>query len=197
MSGAPKNLETIYNFIVKEIIRKYGSSQFKSISNNEQFSWIVPKDIFPSDFTVSDKYVLMGDDYLNLKGTLASCLHDNNGNALEDLFNLKKNINFTYIAIAFYRNITFLFKSQPDINVANIFEPVLNKHFGKQRAYWIPLLENSLMHNLKINEENCQLKATDGGHTNSGWSACSTSTKDNTESTAERLLDTGTQFIDT
>ena len=154
--GSCKQLETLHNFIVKEIIRKYGSSQFKSVSNDEQLRWLVPNEIFGAEFTVSDKYILMDDEYLTIKQTLISCLQDNNARALDDLFAASKSLTFAHVAAALYRNITYLFKSQPNLSVSGIFEPVLSKHHGKQRQFWQPLLENSLMHNLKITETSCQ-----------------------------------------
>ncbi len=148
--------KTIFEFIVKEIIRKYGSSQFKAISNNDQLNWIVPKEFFGNNFTVSDKYLLMGPAYIALKQILTSCLQDNNGSALENYFIANKNLSFVFVAIALYKCITFMFKTNPDMAVNNIFESVLNKHFPREKQWWQPLLENTLMHNLKINEENAK-----------------------------------------
>jgi hypothetical protein len=147
--------ESIYQFLVKEIIRKYGSPQFKSISSHDELKWIVPKEIFGSDFTVSDKYILMGSDYALVKGALISCLLDNKVLDLETLFK-KKAVPFPIIIAALYRNITYSFKTKPDKSTCLIFESCLNKHFPSYKNYWSPMLDNSLSHNLKITEETCK-----------------------------------------
>lgn len=55
--------------------------------------------------------------------------------------------------MAFYKNITFLFKDINDVPTDKLAH-VLIKHYAQSKAHWQPLLDNSLTHRLKVTNEN-------------------------------------------
>ena len=139
---AKKNVK-VFDYLVKEIIRKYGAASVKMLTNHDELSWMVPKDIFGVDFKVSDKYLLSGDEYSTLRQAIQTCFHDNNASALETIFKQRK-VNFSYLAIALYRNVTFMYKTLPNVP-ASIFESVLTKHYDRYESHWHGLLRNDII----------------------------------------------------
>ena len=60
-------------------------------------------------------------------------------------------MNVPYLCMAFYQNITLLYREVPNPPFA-MFVPVLNNQMPNYKNYWKPLLENGLTHNLVVNE---------------------------------------------
>ncbi len=68
-------------------------------------------------------------------------------------------LNFRpYFLIAIYQNVTLLYKNIHNIKlqVFDIFQPIVDKYFQNyhENSLVVPLLENSFVHNLKIDSAN-------------------------------------------
>lgn len=143
--------DTIFNFLIKLIIRKHGSASIKQVIANEHLKWITPQNIIGDDLKISDRYLLIGEKYKNFKDAISICFQNNNANALEEILSLNTN-NFHYLCMALYQNITLLYKDMTNMPV-EIFLPTFSKYYPQSKQHWEPLIMNTLTHNLNINNE--------------------------------------------
>ena len=146
--------DTLYNYLIKEIIRKYSNSAIKHILGEENIKWMVPKELVGDDLTVSDRYILVGRSYTQLKTAIDECFVKQDGTPLNNELT-NKNIDnlYPYVMLAIYKNITLVYKDIVNVPI-HFFIPVLAKHYPRQKFDWQPMIENKLTHNLLINKDN-------------------------------------------
>ena len=113
---------------------------------------MTPEHIIGDDSNVTDKYILIQGNYVDIRNAINDCVQ-NNLTSLEAI--LKKNINFAYVCMALYKNVSFIYKDQDvPVTTKNNFNSILNKYQASNRHHWQQLVENSFTDNLKVNKEN-------------------------------------------
>lgn len=152
-----RNTDTLINYLIKEIIRKYGSTSVKFLLYNEPLSWMTPREIIGDDQKVTDRYVLMGARYLQCKEAIQRCIQVKNALACEDLLAKSEDAHryLPYMCVAFYQNITLLYKTlnESASQMSEIFKPLL-KLFKLEEKYVANLLSNSYTNRLAVNADN-------------------------------------------
>jgi hypothetical protein len=156
-STAPTTNKLIF-YLIKDMIRKYGSSSVKYVQTNEKLSWMTPKDIIGDEKNITDKYVLGGDKYIQCKDAIMSCFKQKNTANLDEILKNHVDEYLPYLSLAFYQNITLLFRNidKDTTRIAEIFEPVLDKYYGDKKYFLKSLLSNSYDHYLKVDNSNWQ-----------------------------------------
>ena len=146
----------LINFIIKDMIRKYGSSSLKYVQSNTEINWMTPPDIIGDDKNIIDKYVLGGDKYDKCKQAILFCIREKNLTFLDKVLERNSIDLFPYLCLAFYQNITIL-NINIDTNASNIaemFQPILVKFYKNEEKILSPLLSNSFEHCLKVSPKN-------------------------------------------
>jgi hypothetical protein len=115
------------------------------------------KIFLPNFQKVNDRYVLIGDDYCAFKKLISECFKENNASKFEKLLNDYANstlgkINFPYLCMAIYQNITLLYKETNKLPY-EIFLPIMEKIYIKEKFHWEQLLTNKLTHRMQISKE--------------------------------------------
>ena len=155
--------KTACYFLIKEFIRKYGSSTIKELPQYPQFKWIVPDGLIRNDDKPADRYVLIGAKYNKCKAQIADCVGYNKPDSLVAFIKSSKDNIFPYIYLALYQQVTLLYrKLNPTDIPIRLFESVLketNSNANERAQFWAPLLENTFTHNLclKYNDPNGNL----------------------------------------
>jgi len=157
--------DTFINYLIKDMIRKYGSSSVKYILAEQELNWMAPGSIIGNQEYVNDKYVLCPfqiylkeedksyNKYLAYKKAIHECFEEKNLNPIEKLnarFTNQSNSqeHLAYLGIALYQNVTLLYKSieTSTSQIVEYFEPLSNQ--------FKTLLDNSFSHYLKVNKPN-------------------------------------------
>jgi hypothetical protein len=157
--------DTFINYLIKDMIRKYGSSSVKYILAEQELNWMAPGSIIGNQEYVNDKYVLCPfqiylkeedksyNKYLAYKKAIHECFEEKNLNPIEKLnakFTNQSNSqeHLAYLGIALYQNVTLLYKSieTSTSQIVEYFEPLSNQ--------FKTLLDNSFSHYLKVNKTN-------------------------------------------
>ena len=152
-------------FLIKELIRKYGSSSIKdlpvicplSVESFQEVSlkWIIPNDLAQIDETVSDRFVIIGDKYKKCKTAVISSIGTNSSKDLLELMDKSKGDIFPYLYLAIYQRITLLFRViEPEKVPVKNFEEFLSRSYPEEKKYWEILLKNDFTHNLKLHLNN-------------------------------------------
>jgi uncharacterized protein YihD (DUF1040 family) len=143
--------KTVCYFLIKELIRKYGSSTIKELPQTPMFKWIVPDGLIKNDDKPADRYVLIGNKYNKCKAAIADCIGSYKPDGLVSFIKGHKENIFPYIYMALYQQVTLLYrKLNPTDIPIKLFENVLRETNQNERLFWAPLLENCLTHNLKL-----------------------------------------------
>ena len=145
----------LINFIIKDMIRKYGSSSLKYVQSNSLINWMTPQDIIGDDKNIVDKYVLGGRNYNTCKEAILYCFREKTHNALDEKLHEKADELLPYLCVSFYQNITLLYRNVDNLTtkIAEIFDPVLVKYYANEQRLVSPLLGNSFEHNLRVSEQ--------------------------------------------
>ena len=99
----------------------------------------------------------MGDNYMKCKESIQLCFQVKNVDIFNEMLSDKKNQELLpYICVAFYQNITLLFKSLKESasQMAELFIPLISKYFILDSSFLINLLENKHKNSLKVDEAN-------------------------------------------
>ena len=150
------NTKTICYYLIKDIIRKYGSACIRTISTNAQFNWITPSSVIGNDDKVTDRYVVIGANYTNVKSAVKEAITANKSEDLIEYLNqnLRNQNIFTYLCMALYREVTLLYRSMDGDKIpTQIFQKVLETKFATSRATWTQILKNTFTHNLHVKKE--------------------------------------------
>ena len=144
--------KTVCYFLIKELIRKYGSSTIKELPQIPLFKWIVPDGLIRNDDKPADRYVLIGSKYTKCKMAIADCIGLNKPDGLVAFIKGHKENIFPYIYLGMYQQVALLYrKLNPTDIPIKLFENVLKETNPRERQqYWAPLLENEFTHNLKL-----------------------------------------------
>ncbi len=143
--------KTVCYFLIKELIRKYGSSIIKDLPNIQSFKWIVPDGLIKNDDKPADRYVLLGTKYLRCKVAISETIGLNKHDALVTFLKSSKDNMFAYMYMALYQQVTLLYrKLNPTDIPIKLFENVLKETNPNEKQLWAPLLENGFAHNLKL-----------------------------------------------
>ena len=144
------------HYLIKDMIRKYGSSSIKYVQTNETLKWMTPTEIIGDEKNIVDKYVLGGEKYSACKEAITFCFHEKNHNALDE--KLKNNADdlLPYLSVAFFQNITLLYRNVDSLTtkIAEIFDPILAKYYSEEQHMLKPLLNNSFNHMLNVSSAN-------------------------------------------
>ncbi len=150
--------DTAINFLIKEIIRKYGSQSVKFVMYNENLNWMTPKEIIGDDQNITDVYVLMGDKYLECKDAINQCIQVKNVDLIRQMLDKGKGAEqyLPYLACAFYQNITLLYKSlrESASQMSEIFKSLLEPYFKLDIEHLINLCDNQYTNCMKVDDEN-------------------------------------------
>lgn len=150
--------KTVINYLIKDLIRKYGSSSIKYVLSNPTLAWMAPKEIIGDNQSVTDRFVLMGFNYLKCKKAILTCFTVKNVSPLQEIFSQDCDPKdyAAFICTALYQNITLLYKNLSNLTsqIADIFNPFVHKHFANQKDLLKSLLENNFSNCFKVNEAN-------------------------------------------
>ncbi|CAF0704523.1 unnamed protein product [Brachionus calyciflorus] len=146
--------DIVFNFLVKEFIRKFSFTSVKYILSNPNLKWMMPKKIIGDKINVSDRYVLIGERYIQLKRAITDGFQNRNAVLLQTILEKDADRLFPYVAICLYKNVTLLNKEVDNVPI-DIFLPTITKAFGDRRSVWTSIITNELSHKLKINKNNC------------------------------------------
>lgn len=145
---------TVINYLIKDIIRKYGSASIKYVLAQPELRWMTPESIIGDSQLATDRYVLLGDKYLSCKKALLTCFKVKNVSPLNEL---KLGVDEApFLCLALYHNVTLLYKNLDNLTaqIADIFSPYIIENFRKQQDMMKPLLENSFTNLFKVSEDN-------------------------------------------
>lgn len=155
--------ETLSNFIIKELVRKYGSASLKFISYTAELAWITPKSVIEASQKINDRFVINGDGYTQCKEAIRECFKQRKIDPLDTVMNTYARSNnhhqlLPYLCMAFYQNVTLLHMNSQNFNanIGDLFKPMLNKPYVRSEDAQLleTLLDNSFENNFKINETN-------------------------------------------
>jgi hypothetical protein len=148
--------DTVFNYLIKELIRKYSSSSIKYVITNPDIKWMIPTVLIGDNLAVNDTFVLIGERYLKLKEAISDCFKEKKSEPfvkyLEQSSKNQQEI-FPILCMAIYRNITVKHKDVPNLPL-DLFLPTLTKIYNQSSEHWRPLLENNLSGHMKINTDN-------------------------------------------
>ena len=149
------NTKTFINFMIKDLIRKFGSVSVKYVMKNKDINWVTPEDLVGSNDSVIDKYVLLDEPYVLTKKAILDCFLTRSIESLEKLVNEKKTSE-PYLCLALYQNVTILTKNMPDSmpNLTSIFESWLKLTYPNDMKTFTPFIDNSFANLFKVNEKN-------------------------------------------
>ena len=152
----PMNTKILSYYLIKDMIRKYGSASIRYASSTEEFGWILPEDLASSNNNITDRYVLAGENYLQCKNAILVSFREKNANELKEWLSKNPEKYQSYFAMAAYQNITLLYRNVDNLTkqIAEIFDPVVDEFYSNQSHLLKPLLDNSFTHNLNVNSKN-------------------------------------------
>ena len=142
--------------MVKEYIRKYGSSSVNLLLRNNKLKWIL--DDYEIDKTfILDKFVLSGEIYLKLKKAIKATLKSNDTKELIQIVDSYRNDKIPiqpYLCMALYQNLTLYMKFS-NVSFQKNFQVLINDSLDERRSSLLtPLLQNSFNNCLKVNDVN-------------------------------------------
>ncbi len=104
--------------------------------------------------SVSDRYIIVGTNYIKLQKAINDCFTERNDVPLGSILTTSNSkLLYPYILLAVYKNITTLYKDVQNVPI-DIFTPVLSRHYAHNTYEWKMFMENNLTHNLKISKDN-------------------------------------------
>jgi len=150
------NNEVIMNYLVKELIRSYGSASLKCFSQNEKFNWMAPNHLInATDEAIIDKYVISS-RYLTFKNAILKSFKEKKPTAIDEEIAVCNYDYHPYILMALYQNITLL-----NLNIAHvttqiieIFRPLQKKYFEDKKNITQAIFDNTFTHNLHVSKLN-------------------------------------------
>ena len=148
--------DIVFNYLIKELIRKYSSSSIKYVIVNPDIKWMIPTVLIGDNLEVNDTFVLIGERYLKLREAISECFKEKKSEPFAKILDQSsKNQQdlFPILCMAIYRNITVKHKDVPNLPI-ELFSPILAKLYNQSIELWRPLLENNLSDYLKINQDN-------------------------------------------
>ena len=138
--------------MIKEYIRKYGSSSINFIAAEPTLKWIINKYKIEDTYVI-DKFVLFDENYLAFKEAIKISFRDKNCNEILKVFESKPVQPF--LSLVLYQNVTLLYKNFENNSVADTFRSLINNEIPERSSNVIePLLKNSFTNCLKINNQN-------------------------------------------
>lgn len=107
----------VFNFLIKELVRRYSFNSIRYIHSVTSLNWITPKQIIGDNLGIQDRYVLIGENYTRIKQALKSGLENNNSIELNAILENDSTKMLPYYLISIYRNFLLL---KNDINVMSL-----------------------------------------------------------------------------
>jgi hypothetical protein len=111
IESTPINTKILSYYLIKDMIRKYGSASIRYASSTEEFGWILPEDLASSNNNITDRYVLAGENYLQCKNSILVSFREKNANELKEWLSKNPEKYQAYFAMAAYQNITLLYRN--------------------------------------------------------------------------------------
>lgn len=124
----------IYNFLIKELVRRYSFSSIKFISNNRALNWLTPKQIIGHNLDISDRYILIGNKYTKIKKAIKNAFEIGNTTELENVLSTDTEKIFPYFLICIYKNV-LLVQKNIDLLSCEIIKNPFDKYYSKNSFY--------------------------------------------------------------
>lgn len=130
----------VFNFLIKELVRRYSFNSIKYIHDVTAFNWITPKQIIGDNLGITDRYVLIGENYTKIKQAFKIGLENANFTELNAVLEKDSTKMFPYYLLSIYRNVFLL---QKNINVMSfdIIKIPFDKIYSFKKNY-LEELEN-------------------------------------------------------
>jgi hypothetical protein len=99
----------------------------------------------------------MGPNYIKCKETILTSFQVKNVDKFDELFKQENSeIYLPYLCVAFYQNITLLYKTLKDsaAQMSEMFKPLIKKNFKYDESYAMDLLNNKHTNSLRVDETN-------------------------------------------
>ena len=123
--------KTMANYIVKEFVRKHGSSSLNFIMCTDELKWMTPESIVGDEYRHTDRFILNGDEYQKCKMAI---LESYKSKKYDSVTKLMQEAHETrpitpYVGMALYAKCTLLQvnTSQFKSGIGEIFEPMLKE----------------------------------------------------------------------
>lgn len=149
-----RDCNILFNYLIKEFVRKHAFSSIKFVTSQPSLNWMVPREIIGEDLSLTDRYVLLGPKYIDTRSAITKSITDRSSKPLEELITKNDpNSSYPYLLVALYMNITTLYKDMDQAPVESI-RPVLESRYKHNYWEWKSILENNLTHHMQISKEN-------------------------------------------
>lgn len=149
--------EILVNYLIKELIRSYGSASVTGIMGNPNLNWMTPKHLIGDDEHAVDKYVIEP-RYVLFKDAIIKSFKEKKSTVIEEIVADCQFDFHPYLLMALYQNVTILYRNVGNVTtqILDIFEPIKAKYFEEKPHLTKALFLNSFTHNIKVSKENWQ-----------------------------------------
>ena len=149
--------QVLVNYLIKELIRSYGSSSVIGIMSSAGLNWMTPKHLIGDDEQAVDKYVIEN-RYVLFKDSILKSFKEKKSTVIEETVAACQFDFHPYLLMALYQNVTILYRNVGNVTaqILEIFEPLKSKYFEESAHLTKALFLNSFTHHIRVSKENWQ-----------------------------------------